>query len=95
MGEILYAGAVAGSQEGAANSQAMLLDAMRRFCRSVELCDGYLRGCYGLKMVGVPPAPTSKTDLLWRALLIVHPDNTSFAATPATKSYCAVGREAC
>jgi hypothetical protein len=24
---------------------------MRRFCRSVELCDDYLRGYYGLKLV--------------------------------------------
>ena len=26
-------------------------EAMRRFCRSVELCDNYLRGFYGLKIV--------------------------------------------
>lgn len=24
---------------------------MRRFCRSIELCDDYLRGYYGLKLV--------------------------------------------
>ena len=28
-----------------------LAESLRRFCRSVELCDGYLRGFYGLKMV--------------------------------------------
>lgn len=27
-----------------------LSDSMRRFCRSVELCDDYLRGYYGLKL---------------------------------------------
>ena len=30
----------------------LLSDAVRRFCRSIELCDGYLRGYYGLKIVG-------------------------------------------
>ena len=29
-----------------------LTEAIRRYCRSVELCDGYLRGYYGLKIVG-------------------------------------------
>ena len=28
-----------------------LTEAMRRFCRSIELCDDYLRGYYGLKIV--------------------------------------------
>lgn len=29
----------------------LMAEAMRRFCRSVELCDDYIRGYYGLKMV--------------------------------------------
>lgn len=29
-----------------------LPEALKRFCRSVELCDNYLRGYYGLKSVG-------------------------------------------
>lgn len=28
-----------------------LTEAMKRFCRSIELCDNYLRGYYGLKLV--------------------------------------------
>ena len=28
-----------------------MADATGRFCRSVELCDDYMRGYYGLKMV--------------------------------------------
>ena len=28
-----------------------LAEALRRFCRSIELCDDYLRGYYGLKLV--------------------------------------------
>ena len=31
----------------------LLAEALRRFCRSIELCDDYLRGYYGLKMVGL------------------------------------------
>lgn len=28
-----------------------LAESLKRFCRSVELCDDYLRGYYGLKLV--------------------------------------------
>ncbi len=30
-----------------------LSEAVKRFCRSIELCDNYLRGYYGLKLVSV------------------------------------------
>ncbi|POR33366.1 Tetratricopeptide repeat domain-containing protein [Tolypocladium paradoxum] len=36
------------STEGVA--QKHLAEALKRFCRSIELCDDYLRGYYGLKM---------------------------------------------
>lgn len=32
-----------------------LAEALKRFCRSIELCDNYLRGYYGLKLVGLFP----------------------------------------
>lgn len=32
-------------------SRKYLAESLKRFCRSVELCDDYLRGYYGLKMV--------------------------------------------
>lgn len=32
-------------------AQNYLAEALKRFCRSVELCDDYLRGYYGLKKV--------------------------------------------
>ncbi|KXL48793.1 hypothetical protein M433DRAFT_75985 [Acidomyces richmondensis BFW] len=35
---------------GSGDQLKMLSDSMRRFCRSVELCDDYLRGYYGLKV---------------------------------------------
>ncbi|KAK7521961.1 uncharacterized protein IWZ02DRAFT_127930 [Phyllosticta citriasiana] len=49
MGELLYISATAtGSNEG--NSLKNLCESVRRFCRSIELCDNYLRGYYGLKL---------------------------------------------
>ena len=38
-----------GSNEN--NAPKLLAESIRRFCRSIELCDGYLRGYYGLKLV--------------------------------------------
>lgn len=32
-------------------SRKYLAESLKRFCRSVELCDDYLRGYYGLKLV--------------------------------------------
>jgi len=33
------------------NAGVYLTESLRRFCRSIELCDDYLRGYYGLKLV--------------------------------------------
>lgn len=52
LGEIEYVAATS-TTEGTENSYALLADAVRRFSRSVELCDDYLRGYYGLKVVCV------------------------------------------
>ena len=48
LGEVLYISAMNSNET--ADSKT-LTEAMRRFCRSVELCDDYLRGYYGLKLV--------------------------------------------
>ncbi len=50
LGELQYMAATTGSTAGEA-SQKYLVDALKRFCRSIELCDDYLRGHYGLKLV--------------------------------------------
>ncbi|TDZ32247.1 TPR repeat protein oca3 [Colletotrichum spinosum] len=47
MGEILYMA----SSASEAPSQQQLTESVKRFCRSIELCDDYLRGYYGLKLV--------------------------------------------
>jgi len=52
MGELLYLSATASSSNGSdGHTLKGLLESMRRFCRSIELCDDYLRGYYGLKLV--------------------------------------------
>lgn len=36
-----------------AGADKYLAESMRRFCRSIELCDDYLRGYYGLSLVRI------------------------------------------
>ena len=56
LGEVLYISTLpAGSAADAATEKA-LVQAVRRYCRSIELCDGYLRGYYGLKIVSTAVA---------------------------------------
>lgn len=51
MGELLYLSATASSSNDSdGNTLKGLSESMRRFCRSIELCDDYLRGYYGLKL---------------------------------------------
>lgn len=38
---------------GETGLEKYLSESLRRFCRSIELCDNYLRGYYGLKLVRV------------------------------------------
>lgn len=53
-------------------------DAMRRFGRSVELCDDYLRGFYGLKIVRIScNLPSIKKLFLYRIDHIIT-DNTKY-----------------
>jgi len=69
LGELQYAAAItSGGSEGSA--QKYLVEALKRFCRSIELCDDYLRGYYGLKLVtsrlleetGKPAKPVDPED---------------------------------
>ncbi|OTA04291.1 hypothetical protein A9Z42_0048440 [Trichoderma parareesei] len=48
LGEMLFMAAESGSD---GHPQAYLAESLKRFCRSIELCDDYLRGYYGLKRV--------------------------------------------
>lgn len=40
------------SEAGETGAERLLSESVRRYCRSIELCDDYLRGYYGLKLVG-------------------------------------------
>ena len=55
LGEVLYISAMSSNETADCKT---LAEAMRRFCRSVELCDNYLRGYYGLKLVFSSLSPT-------------------------------------
>ena len=46
LGEVFY---IKGITNG--NDISALVEALRRFCRSLELCEGFTRGYYGLKLV--------------------------------------------
>lgn len=39
------------------SGQQYVIEALKRFARSVELCDDFLRGYYGLKMVCADGGP--------------------------------------
>jgi ER membrane protein complex subunit 2 len=53
LGEAQYAAAAAAGSgsNSEVNASMYLTESLRRFCRSIELCDDYLRGYYGLKLV--------------------------------------------
>lgn len=50
LGELLYMAATASGVSGGSYEKYMA-EAIKRFSRSIELCDDYLRGYYGLKLV--------------------------------------------
>lgn len=50
LGEVLYISATSTETSDRTKTVEVLSDALRRFCRSIELCDNYLRGFYGLKL---------------------------------------------
>lgn len=50
LGEVLYI--TSNAEQSAADKY--LAESIRRFSRSIELCDDYLRGYYGLKLVTLP-----------------------------------------
>ncbi|KAI9826469.1 MAG: hypothetical protein M1819_007362 [Sarea resinae] len=50
LGELAYTLAIAPETSSDSNQGRALVESLRRFCRSIELCDDYLRGHYGLKL---------------------------------------------
>jgi ER membrane protein complex subunit 2 len=50
LAEIIYTSSESISNVG--ELARVLAESMRRYLRSIELCENYLRGYYGLKLVG-------------------------------------------
>ena len=51
MGEIVYVSGLAVNPPNDAHMEKTLVESLRWYCRSVELCEDYLRGFYGIKLV--------------------------------------------
>lgn len=51
LGEVLY---IYANSLGSGDINHQLQSSIQYFCRSIELCDDYLRGFYGLALVGAP-----------------------------------------
>ncbi|KAF2456633.1 hypothetical protein BDY21DRAFT_345670 [Lineolata rhizophorae] len=50
MGELLYISAISTTNNDGGTTR-ILSESIKRFCRSIELCENYLRGYYGLNLV--------------------------------------------
>lgn len=50
LGEAIFISTTAAASNSPSEFARGLAEAMRRFCRSIELCNNYLRGYYGLKL---------------------------------------------
>ncbi|KAL1845599.1 Inositol phosphatase SIW14 [Paecilomyces lecythidis] len=50
LGELQYISALSTHADAQEDQQRLVVDSFRQFCRSVELCDDYLRGFYGIKV---------------------------------------------
>jgi len=74
---MLYISASSSPDESVSTKR--LSESMRRFCRSVELCDDYLRGYYGLKV-------TTKRllDVLQKSTKTVAPTSEIEIPPPST-----------
>ena len=73
LGELQYMAATA-SGAGSGSYQKYMAEAIKRFSRSIELCDDYLRGYYGLKLVR-PPFERGETP--WQLTLSRSPRSCS------------------
>ncbi|MCJ1387029.1 hypothetical protein MMC17_010158 [Xylographa soralifera] len=50
LGEVHFISSFSPGEANETSIERALTEAIRRYCRSIELCDGYLRGYYGLKI---------------------------------------------
>ncbi|KAL5615492.1 hypothetical protein BROUX41_005537 [Berkeleyomyces rouxiae] len=76
LGEVLFMGATAKGSD-ATQASRYFAESIKRFCRSIELCDDYLRGYYGLKTV---------TDHLIKVPVTVKSKNEESMSPPGPKT---------
>lgn len=74
----------ANATEAPGDQMKLLSEAMRRFCRSIELCDDYLTGYYGLKFVRLPPFPRLAQSLF----LVTAPNKLAHRPQIAFSQHC-------
>ncbi|KAI4127687.1 MAG: hypothetical protein LQ347_004496 [Umbilicaria vellea] len=77
LGEVLYVSLAAPSAGNEHTQDKVLAEAVRRFCRSVELCEDYLRGYYGLKMATDRFLAETDHSPALSAALTTHSSSTS------------------
>jgi tetratricopeptide (TPR) repeat protein len=80
LGEVLF---LAGNKAEGSEQLKLLSEAMRRFCRSIELCDDYLRGYYGLKLVSLSAANIKPCESNMSSTNTTTPDNQPPDPPPA------------
>ncbi|EFX01543.1 tetratricopeptide repeat domain containing protein [Grosmannia clavigera kw1407] len=61
LGEVQYMAATTSVSGDAVSQQKYTAESLKRFSRSIELCDDYLRGYYGLKLVRSQNSPSLTT----------------------------------
>lgn len=69
LGEVVFLSA--NRIESGGDQLKQLSESMRRFCRSVELCNDYLRGYYGLKLV------TMTQPIFLSEMMLIAPQSTT------------------
>jgi hypothetical protein len=71
--------AATASGAGSGSYQKYMAEAIKRFSRSIELCDDYLRGYYGLKLVS-PSFERGEGEPAWQLTASRSPRSCSATA---------------
>jgi len=87
LGEVTYVHAKSCDDTG--EQLKFLANAMRHFCRSIELCNDYLRGYYGLKLVSavVPLDRSTQLNSSQSTNLIIETFNKSSKPAKAPSDF--------
>ncbi|OJJ36783.1 hypothetical protein ASPWEDRAFT_26236 [Aspergillus wentii DTO 134E9] len=78
LGELLY---ICASSPETQAPHKLLARSLRFFCRSIELCDNYLRGLYGLTLVSSLLLQDQHSKYLPQDHLVAQPEDTPLKST--------------